>query len=752
MGMAARTILLIASIASLCFGQSVSISGTVTTAGGQPVQGAVVKLFAASLACTTKTDGTYLLSGVVGISNKTSYRLQTSGISCRNKSFVLSSASTAPAAVTLFDCGGRRVADVFTGILKQGETSVYFPFDRLSHGGMLIMHAVIGAETINGMLVCATGKNFIMPASEYTNKNLAKTITVTDWLQASKQGYASSVQQIAAYTGIYNFTLGNLTAPNFGPNTYIFDPTISAATMTNQITTVRNATSEFSSNRAAFFFKPGTYTGVDVNISYYMQALGLGMSPDSVAISGAVRSKGTSSLTNFWRGAENISVTPTLETSDVWAVSQAAPFRRMHVKGSLKLDDGGSTSGGFVADSKIDGTTTSGSQQQFYIRNSALGGWNGGVWNMFFQGVTGAPADNFPTGPISTVAQVPLIMEKPFLTIDGAGNYSVFVPALKTNSSGISWSGASQAGELIPIDQFYIALSASDNAASINAALAQGKNLLLTPGVYTLESPLSIVRPHTVVLGIGFPTLKPAANNIIPMTVADVDGVKIAGILFDAGALSTSMLLQVGPQGSAADHAANPTALFDLFCREGGTGAGKDSVSVIINSNNVIVDHAWLWRADHGTGAGWTSNLSPTGLIVNGNNVVVYALFVEHHQQYQTIWNGNNGKNYFLQCEMPYDVPNQASFNHGTTNGWASYKVGANVTSFAAWGLGIYAYFNKAAITVDNAIETPLTGTSVSHIVLMSLGGNLGQITHVINGVGGPANNNNTHVTLTTYP
>ena len=111
--------------------------------------------------------------------------------------------------------------------------------------------------------------------------------------------------------------------------------------------------------------------------------------------------------------------------------------------------------------------------------------------------------------------------------------------------------------------------------------------------------------------------------------------------------------MEVGPTGSSANHSANPTSLHDVFFRVGGAAVGKATVSLRINSNNVIGDHLWIWRGDHGDGVGWNINTADTGLIVNGNNVTMYGLFVEHYQKYQTIWNGNGGRTYFYQNEMP---------------------------------------------------------------------------------------------------
>ncbi|HTJ31775.1 MAG TPA: ricin-type beta-trefoil lectin domain protein [Dactylosporangium sp.] len=544
--------------------------------------------------------------------------------------------------------------------------------------------------------------------------------------------------------------------PDLGPNVSIFDPSMSASTIQSKLNSVFNSqqSNQFGSQRYALLFRPGTYN-VDANVGFYTQVAGLGLSPDQVTINGAVHAEADwfqgNATQNFWRSAENLSVTPNGGT-DRWAVSQAAPYRRMHVRGNLQLDDGGWSSGGWISDSKIDGQIRSGSQQQFITRNSAMGSWSGSNWNMVFVGDTGAPGNTFPSPPDTTVGTTPVVREKPFLYIDGAGNYQVFVPALRTNSSGNSWQSGTTAGSSLPISQFYI-VKAGATAASINAALAAGQNLLFTPGVYHVNDTIRITRANTVVLGLGLATIVPD-NGVTAMTVADVDGVKIAGVLFDAGTTNSSVLMEVGPSGSSADHSANPTSLHDVFFRVGGAGVGKATVSLRINSNNVIGDHAWIWRADHGSGVGWTSNTAANGLVVNGANVTFYGLFVEHYQQYQVIWNGNGGRTYFFQNEIPYDVPNQASWSSGSgAQGWAAYKVAANVTSHEAWGLGSYCYFStNPSVVLGHSFEVPQTANVRFHdMVTVSLGGT-GTISHVINSTGAAVNSGHQVENLVSYP
>ena len=535
---------------------------------------------------------------------------------------------------------------------------------------------------------------------------------------------------------------------DFGPNVLIFDPSMTNIQSRLDAIAGQQERNQFGANRYAYLFKPGNYD-LDVRVGFYVQVLGLGKSPDDVAITGAVRSKAPwrngNATINFWRAAENLSVTPMLDQHiNIWAVSQGTALRRLHVKGNLALSDGGWSSGGFMADCKIDGQVNSGTQQQWLSRNDDWGQWIGGSWNMVFVGVNNPPVGTWPKPPYTVIAQTPLVREKPYLFINGDGRYFVMVPSLATNGTpGITWSNGTTHGTPLPIAQFYLAHPETDNAASINAALKQGKNLLLTPGIYHLEYSIQVSRPDTVVLGLGFPTLVPDQGTPA-LTVSDVDGVKVGGILLQAGTNNSATLLQVGTPGSSASHAADPLFLYDIFCRVGGAAAGSATDMVTINCNNVVGDNFWLWRADHGRGVGWNSNTNLTGLTVNGNNVTLYGLFVEHCQGYQTVWNGNGGRVYFYQSEMPYDPPDQAAWQHGDVDGFASYKVGDGVKTHEAWGIGVYSVFRAGGIVADNAIETPtVPGVKLHHMITVRLGWQRDSgIRHVMNDTGGSAISN----------
>jgi hypothetical protein len=536
-----------------------------------------------------------------------------------------------------------------------------------------------------------------------------------------------------------------------GPNVFVFDPSMPAADIQKTASDIfaKMEASEFGSDRYALLFKPGKYD-VTFNVGFYTQVAGLGQNPDDVHINGGVNvpadwMPNANATCNFWRSLENFAVTPSATKGITRiAVSQAAPLRRLHVKGELQLFafdkkwQAGWASGGFLADSVIDGKVVPASQQQWLSRNSKWSQWTNAVWNMVFVGCLNTPEGKFPNPAYTVVERTPVIREKPYLTIDKSGEYSVFVPALKTNSKGVSWLDGPTPGESISLDKFYIAQPSTAKAETINAALAAGKHILFTPGVYSLDDTLRVTRADTILLGLGVPSLIPAKGLPI-VSVADVSGVKIAGLILDAGPVKSASLLEIGPAGSKADHSANPTFLYDLTVRTGGPSPGKNEVGVLINSNHVVADQIWIWRADHGAGAAWTTNPTKNGLVVNGNDVTIYGLFNEHHEEYQTLWNGNGGRVYMYQSEMPYDVPDQMSWMSGKSNGFASYKVANSVTSHEAWGVGVYAFFRDAPVKAHSAIEAPaVPGVKFHNLTTIWLNGKAGsEITHIINDVGG---------------
>ena len=579
--------------------------------------------------------------------------------------------------------------------------------------------------------------------------------------------------------------------PNFGSNVYVFNPSMPLSQIQATVDAVANQqiSNQFGTQRYALLFEPGTYGSsaapLNFQVGYYTAVAGLGVSPSDVVINGSIdvynQCFGGSciALVNFWRSLSNLTINVTnptfgCHTGEFWAVSQAAPLRRVLVNGLATFMDYCSSpsfaSGGFVADSEFDGSTViNGSQQQWLVRNSKLDGWTNGVWNQVFSGVIGAPAQCFPAqsscvGPYTTLATSPVTREAPYLYEDSDGHYNVFVPAVERNSAGTTWAGGSTPGSSIPIRRFFIA-QPTDPVEIINAALFFGFDLILTPGIYNLDRSIEVWRPDTVVLGLGFPTLIPQNGNAA-MTVANAKGTLLSGIIFDAGANNSPVLLEVGSDherghsDDRGDHgASDPAGLYDVFFRIGGAEPGSATVSLAVNSDNVILDDIWAWRADHGNGVGWTQNTADTGLIVNGNNVTAYGLFVEHYQKYEVIWNGNNGTDIFFQNEMPYDPPSQEAWMEAPgVDGWAAFKVANTATSFKGYGMGSYSFFNQGVnIYAANAFEVPSTlpPSSLNDLltIFLSTSGS-GGILNVVDNTGGSSTSANPDipVTVVSYP
>ncbi|MFJ9075005.1 discoidin domain-containing protein [Streptomyces sp. NPDC102278] len=559
-------------------------------------------------------------------------------------------------------------------------------------------------------------------------------------------GYGYSLWEFQVYgTGGTGPTIPG--GGDLGPNVIVFDPSTPNIQARLDQVFAQQESAQFGSGRYQFLFRPGTYNGLNAQIGFYTSISGLGLSPDDTTINGDVTVDagwfGGNATQNFWRSAENLALNP-VNGTDRWAVSQAAPFRRMHVKGGLNLAPNGYgwASGGYIADSKIDGQVGNYSQQQWYTRDSSIGGWSNSVWNQVFSGTQGAPAQSFPEPRYTTLDTTPVSREKPFLYLDG-NEYKVFAPAKRVNARGTSWGNGTPQGTSIPLSRFYV-VKPGASAATINQALAQGLHLLFTPGVYHVDRTIQVNRPDTVVLGLGLATIIPD-NGVTAMKVADVDGVKLAGFLIDAGQVNSPTLLEVGPAGAGTDHAANPTTVQDVFIRVGGAGAGKATAGMVINNHDTIVDHTWIWRADHGDGVGWETNRSDYGFRVNGDDVLATGLFVEHFNKYDVEWNGERGRTIFFQNEKAYDAPNQAAIQNGSIKGYAAYKVADSVNTHEGWGLGSYCYYNvDPTIRQNHGFQAPVKpGVRFHDLLVVSLGGN-GQYEHVINNTGAPTSGTST--------
>lgn len=193
----------------------------------------------------------------------------------------------------------------------------------------------------------------------------------------------------------------------FGPNVLLFDANDDSDEINERIHAecgeMCSIRSHFSEKRKVVLFKPGNYKNINIDIGYYMQVSGLGRNANDVSFSydakytyrdsvfddiqtqyespskkkgkrsryagihaRAADPGGSGSLDTFWRSLENV----TLDNDLLFAVSQAAPIRRVEVHGDVLLHERGLwASGGFMANSKVLGLVDIGSQQQWCFRN-----------------------------------------------------------------------------------------------------------------------------------------------------------------------------------------------------------------------------------------------------------------------------------------------------------------------------------------------------------------------------------------------
>jgi len=515
---------------------------------------------------------------------------------------------------------------------------------------------------------------------------------------------------------------------------------------------------QWSKSRYALLFTPGSY-GVDVPVGYYTTVHGLGVTPDQVIFTSA---KGVFSeegdyhyfpgaLDDFWRSAENFKTMASFQwfsgtegTGMLWAVSQAAPIRNVIVAHDLVLFEyqppdiwAGMSSGGFMGNCKVGGKIHSGSQQQWLSRNSEFAGWTDGVWNIVYVGCQGTPSDHCGAKagtdlhPYLSKAQTPLVAEKPYIAFEN-GKFNLLVPKVKMNSVGADHTAPSK---IIPFEQVYVA-TASDSASTINEKLASGLHLVISPGIYHLTEPIKVVKSNQVILGLGMATLVPS-NTFSVITVDDnLDGVRIAGLLLQAGPMGCHALLRWGTIGGYKGDSSNPGVISDVVARVGGPDIVEVKANVMfqINSGNVVIDNTWLWRADHSIN-GPVKNLqnpSITGLQVNGDNVIGYGLAVEHTLGDMLEWNGKNGKVYFFQSEYPYDVT-QAQYGD---KGYVAYRVNSTVTNHESYGAGVYHYFRDYAVTVKTGISCPPQLQSSFKFPLGVFLNGSGTMVHIINNIG----------------
>jgi len=575
--------------------------------------------------------------------------------------------------------------------------------------------------------------------------------------------------------------------PAWPPSVVVFGPEDEDVTnVIDQMTQDLNSVAEghFSNRRLAILFKPGEYWGVSVKVGYYTQVLGLGLHAHDVVFKNTAKGiwcpamgdkPSPGSLDAFWRSAENFKT----EASDgmMWAVSQAAPIRRVHVTGNLELYDPGAwASGGYVANVHVDGETHMGIQQQWMSRNSDLGSPDfnvmGGSWNTVFVGCTGAPPAKYPVGDDPSVGVInepatPVIAEKPFITIDNVGKYFLQIPAVKRRSVGYdaNLSPLEAGAQSVPFSNVFVANDFQHGWGwAIQEKLDAGFHVVLSPGVFELHTTLTLKHAGQVLLGIGMATLHPPVTGGPCVRVAaNTPNVRVAGLMLGALRVErnegeVTALLEWGSEGTVDEgDAARPGIMSDIFARVGGPNIDREvgvDKMVRVHSGHVVGDNLWLWRADHAlldpneppqtvddpkkSEYHLTVNReypSEAGLEVIGNDVTMYGLFVEHTLGHMTQWRGEGGRVFFYQSEFPYDVTQQ-DFGEA---GFAGYMVADNVKSHQAYGIGVYTYFRDHDVQVDSAIRAPETDGVRFHNAFTRFLNGQGGVWHVLNGQGGSA-------------
>ena len=527
----------------------------------------------------------------------------------------------------------------------------------------------------------------------------------------------------------------------------------------------------FSTRRHVVLVSPGVYHHVSFQVGYYTQVVGLGRLPTDVvfhsrgpyvrALNRHVHPPHGTCLDTFWRAAENFAVTEDMH----WAVSQAAPLRKVHVGGDLHLHDAAAyASGGFFANSKVQGHLRAGGQQQYLIRNVELTeGATGGAWSMVYVGCTGqvptAQTGNSSAPSITVLEEPWLRLEKPYLiqreNDDKTPAYALVVPHVRRQNglTGVQWGH--EASEERNFTRVRV-VRPEEPVERIQEALDQGKDVVLTPGIIRLSKTLVLKHPNQVLLGLGLATLvNPLDGSPSIRVQPHTPGVRIAGIMLEASETTSSAMLEWGDENVPdKGDSSNPGGLFDVFVRVGGQLSHNRSATRVhtmmkFHSGNLVGDNLWLWRSDHSDlNADETANyphISPlywqseedefivdTGINVAGDNVTMYGLAVEHANGHRTKWSGNHGRVAFYQCELPYGV-SQESF---ADPGYTGFSLGKDVTHHELLAPGIYSNFRNGPVHALSAICHPLSRTiSIVNPFTVWLDNNFG-IQSIVNGEG----------------
>ncbi len=292
------------------------------------------------------------------------------------------------------------------------------------------------------------------------------------------------------------------------------------------------------------------------------------------------------------RQLQNMTIDPVEANTPVdtmhWVTSQTAVWRRVNLLGNVEignLETGNQSFGAMITNSNITGqllngnslntSTTSvqpdgdggGSNAMYYVQGSDVGGLTGWAGLIQFAGVNGAPPEDFgPGGQVGNLDRLPVVRESPFVYYDtAASQFKVFSPGVQFDRRGYDWSLTD--GRSLPLSDFYVA-NPADPVATLNAQLAAGKNLLLNPGNYTQDAPLTIDSPSQIVLGLGIAQLTANAGVQSVKVASGATGTILAGFTINAAALGgatpADFQVQIGTTNIGTGLKSDPTTLSDI--------------------------------------------------------------------------------------------------------------------------------------------------------------------------------------------
>ena len=396
------------------------------------------------------------------------------------------------------------------------------------------------------------------------------------------------------------------------------------------------------------------------------------------------------------------------------------------------------------------------------MQGSAIGGFTGFGGLYQFTGTEGAPAQDFgpgaagqPGGDKGNANKLPVVRESPFVYYDTTNNeFEFFKPKVQNNRKGYDWKMNGSTGDVLPMSAFYIA-NPTDTVSTLNAQLASGKNLILNPGNYTgLTEPLTVSRANTVIYGLGNAQIAGAAGVQTLKVTDSATGAVLAGFLIGAaapGAVTPAAIqVQIGVDGGTGS-ASNPTALIDTNV------ASRAVTAEVINQDYVIHSQAEVnTSTNSSSAAAWATPDGSYGIVVNGDNVTLQGLYIEHYKKTQLTWNGDKGRIDYLVNEPPYRpyyatpnvVPDTWKMN-ADFDGWPSISISDDVKKFDAEGYMTVHIFmggcrceidantivpeNKPGITFRNVLATTVTypvpaGTTDVHYDPNEFNGESGQV------------------------